>query len=786
MKSISSRRWSSQIAIIAALCVASPALAQDQAAADEAAVDDGEIVVTAQKRSESVQKVPISIAAFNGESLEKANVATVLDLGRVATNFQTVRSSNTGSTRIGIRGVGSLANTLIEPSVAVFLDGVYVPRSGAILGAFLDIDGVEVLRGPQGTLFGRNASVGALSLRSATPKSEFSGEVAGEVGSFDRYKLSGHVNLPLGENVAVRVAGMGQWYKGPWQNKLDGKTYGGSDDLALRATFKADLGSVEWIVRGDYTQLKGDGVANFDFDATSVSPARLAFIQAAFAGGPDTNLSDRVMNQVVASGLVDKNWGLSSTASIDVGSATLKLINSYRVWTNDQLDGDIIFFPVPLANRRSLFDSKSHNHELQFISPEREWVNGKFDMVAGIYYFEEDFSLSEVLNLGSQYCNVLVNPAGPIRDACNAFRTSTGGLSATDQDVFQNVKSFAIYGQGNVHLAEQLTLTLGGRWTSDKKRGTFAQVSSPFTQAIRATEALTFPGISESRFTYRVSLNYKPTESVMAFANFSTGYKSGGYNSGGGTPSLTTVGGVFNPARRQFNRETVKNYEIGIKSNWLDRALKLNLTVYQMDIANFQDRAFDGVSFIVRNAGSLRQKGFEFDTVISPLRNLSFTGSVAYLHSKFTDYANGANLPGLTGTQVLTGKPNTFSPKWMGNVAIDWSGDFGTGGIGWALNTNLSFVSSQFVGTSLDANPQTLAAGYAQLGARATINGANDRWSVSIFARNLTNKSYRPLMVYQPLGGPLGLNNTVFNGSSPVRVQASEPRTYGASVNFRF
>jgi iron complex outermembrane recepter protein len=218
MKSNNSRRWSSQIAIIAALCAASPALAQDQAAADEAAVDDGEIVVTAQKRSESVQKVPISIAAFNGESLEKANVATVLDLGRVATNFQTVRSSNTGSTRIGIRGVGSLANTLIEPSVAVFLDGVYVPRSGAILGAFLDIDGVEVLRGPQGTLFGRNASVGALSLRSATPKSEFSGEVAGEVGSFDRYKLSGHVNLPLGENVAVRVAGMGQWYKGPWQN----------------------------------------------------------------------------------------------------------------------------------------------------------------------------------------------------------------------------------------------------------------------------------------------------------------------------------------------------------------------------------------------------------------------------------------------------------------------------------------------------------------------------------------------------------------------------------------
>ena len=245
-----------------------------------------------------VQLTPAALMAGefardNGAALEKANVTTVLDLGRVATNFQTVRSSNTGSTRIGIRGVGSLANTLIEPSVAVFLDGVYVPRSGSVLGAFLDIEGVEVLRGPQGTLFGRNASVGALSLRSATPKNEFSGEITGEAGSFDRYKLSGNVNVPLGENVAMRLAGMGSWYNGPWKNTLDGKRYGGSDDVSFRGTLKADFGNVEWLLRGDYTRLKGDGVANFDFDANSVSAARLTFIQTAFAGGPDTNLNDR-------------------------------------------------------------------------------------------------------------------------------------------------------------------------------------------------------------------------------------------------------------------------------------------------------------------------------------------------------------------------------------------------------------------------------------------------------------------------------------------------------------
>ncbi len=793
MLRIKPARCASQIALVIAMCAATPALAQDQAAAAEDAFDDGEIVVTAQKRSESVQKVPISIAAFNGAALEKANVTTILDLGRVATNFQTVRSSNTGSTRIGIRGVGSLANTLIEPSVAVFLDGVYVPRSGSILGSFLDMEGVEVLRGPQGTLFGRNASVGALSLKSAQPRNEFSGEVAGEAGSFDRYKLSGHVNVPLGENVAMRLAGMSQWYKGAWHNRFDGKTYGGSDDVSLRGTIKADLGNVEWIVRGDYTRMNGDGVSNFDLDASSISAGQFAAVQALFNGGADTNLNDREMNQFVASGLIDENWGISSTASLDIGGSTLKLINSYRVWTNDQLDGDIVFMPISLASRRSLFDSKSQNHELQFISPEKEWLGGKFDMVAGLYYFSEDFALSEELNLGTNYCSFIIARLVPaLAPGCVTYRATTGGIAAADQDVFQNVKSFAAYAQGNLHLSEQLTLTLGGRWTSDKKSGTYSQASVVYVGAgiLRAPEVLTYPGIKESRFTYRASLNYKPTDDVLLFANHSTGYKSAGYNSGGGNASLSVFGpgGVLVSTKRLFDRETVKNYELGIKSSWLDRALKLNLTLYRMDIGGFQDRAFDGVSFIVRNAGSLRQQGFEFDTTISPTRGLSFSGSVAYLDSKFTSFANASPLPGQpqTQTQNLTGQPNSFSPEWVGNLAVDLTGDIGSSGLNWAVNGNLSFVSSQFVGTQNDANPQSLAAGYALLGARLTVNGKDDRWSVSLFGRNLANQHYRPLSVYQPLGAQLGLANGVFPGSIANRPQASEPRSYGASVNLRF
>ncbi|WP_137752740.1 TonB-dependent receptor [Sphingopyxis sp. L1A2A] len=484
-------------AAFAVALAATPAGAQEAAPAHTAADMGDAIVVTAQKRAENIQDVPISIAAVSGETMESANVLTVMGLGRVATNFQTVRSSNTGSTRIGIRGVGSLANTLIEPSVAVFVDGVYVPRSGSILGAFLDIDGVEVLRGPQGTLFGRKASVGALSIRSALPDDEFSGEVSAEAGSFDRYKLAGHINVALGDNVSARLAAMGQWYDGPRKNRFDGKTYGGSDDVAVRGTVGAEFGNLEWIVRGDYVRLDGDGVVNFD-------------------------------------------------------------------------------------------------------------------------------------------------------------------------------------------------------------------------------------------------------------------------------------------------RETVKNYEIGAKTSRLDRALTANITFFRMDIAGFQDRAFDGVSFVVRNAGNLRQQGFELDLKLAPSDRFSLSSSLAYLDSKFTDFAGASGLPGIGGTQDLTGKPNSFSPAWSGNVGVDWNGDIGSSGCTWAANANVSFVSDQYVGTVNDANPQSLADGYALLGARLTLNGPNDRWSLALFGSNLTNTDYRPLAVYQPLGGALGLNNGAFPGSTANRILANEPRTYGVSARVRF
>lgn len=795
--------YASAFALAAAIS-STPVLAQESsadataeavAAADVAPMQDNEpaagnteIVVTAQKRSENVQDVPISIAAFSGDALEKNNVVNIEGLTKITPNLSVAKGAQTSYVRLAIRGIGAASNTTVEPSVAVFLDGAYVPRVGAVISSLLDMESVEVLRGPQGTLFGRNASVGAVSFHTARPKfGDFSGEVTGEIGNGDRYKLTGFINVPVGENSAFRIAGSQQWFNGYWHNDFDDKQVGGTDDSILRGSFRTEVGPVEWVFRADYAKLNGDGATNIDFDRSSVSDAQWNFFSA-FLGAPDTDLNDRTMNQFLTADVDDEQWGVNSNLSWDIGGgSTIRLINNYRDWENEQLDGDVIFTPSKILSRTGLFDSKSQNHELQFISPTEQWLDGRLDLVAGLYYFHEKYKQGELLHMNSQFCTIAPAPAKPL---CNAFLAANGGTkeNATVQEVHQTVDSYAAYAQANFHFNDQFFATAGGRFSKDSKEGSYDQQTNPLLANVRALETLTLPDVDDEKFTYRLGLNYEPNEDLLFFATYSTGYKSAGYNSGAGAPSLTTVGNppvVVAPERRVFDRETTENWELGAKTSWLDRKLTLNLTFYRMNISGFQDRAFDGTSFTVRNAGNLRHQGFEFDGVAKPLRNLSLFAGLAYLDSEFTDYPNAANLPGLPGTQDLEGEPATFAPKWSGRVGFDWIGDFGSG-YSWDLNSNLSFVSKHFGGLVNDANPQTVIDGYALLGARATVNGPGDRWSVSLFGNNLLDKQYEAGNLYQFLGANLGLNNGVFPGSTAVRRLHADPRTYGASATFRF
>ena len=256
---------------------------------------------------------------------------------------------------------------------------------------------------------------------------------------------------------------------------------------------------------------------------------------------------------------------------------------------------------------------------------------------------------------------------------------------------------------------------------------------------------------------------------MLFFATYSTGYKSAGYNSGAGSPSLTTVGNppvVFRPERRVFDRETTENWELGAKTSWLDR--KLTAEPHLLPDGH---RRLPGprVRRHQLHRPQCRQSappGLRVRWRRQAVRNLSaFAGRrlPGFRIHRLSEC--GRTCPGLrAATQDLKGKPATFAPKWSGRVGFDWTGDFGSSGCSWDLNSNLSFVSKQYGGLVNDANPQTIIDGYALLGARVTLNGPGDRWSVSLFGNNLTNKQYEAGNLYQFLDGSLGLRNGVFPG----------------------
>jgi iron complex outermembrane receptor protein len=277
--------------------------------------------------------------------------------------------------------------------------------------------------------------------------------------------------------------------------------------------------------------------------------------------------------------------------------------------------------------------------------------------------------------------------------------------------------------------------------------------------------------------TWRASLNWRPGTDALIFANYATGFKSGGFNSGGSVPALGQ--------RRRFDNEIVENYELGAKTSWLGGSLVVNATAFSMDIEGFQDRAFDGLSFVLRNAGKLRQQGVEFDALLWPGSAFSVNAALAYLDSAFTDYRSAAGLPGLGGTQDITGTPNAFSPEWQGTIGANISGDIDGPGLRWSLTPSVSLISEHFQGIN-DANGQTIQGGYVTAQARLAISSADDLWTIAIFGNNLTDARFCQAKFYQTLGAGLGLNNGVFPGSTAVRCQLADPRSIGASVKVRF
>ncbi|HEY2753328.1 TonB-dependent receptor [Phenylobacterium sp.] len=763
---------------------AAPALARAADATPDAGAAAGaveEVVVTAQKRAENIQDVPLSIMAASSKQMEAKGVQSAVDLERIMPNLRFDSIAQASGIAVRIRGFGASSNAAIDPSVAPYIDGVYIPRPGAILSSFLDVEGVEVLRGPQGTLFGRNATVGAVSLHTYAPStSGFSARVAAQAANYGSYQGEGMVNMPVTQDFAVRVAALANTTDGFIKNQLDGHTYGKNSTaegrLSAKWTPTADL---TWIGRVDYAHTSGDGVLINQVDTSTATAGQIAAYTARLGGNPTTLSfppSFHTNQKFDNLNLSDRQWGVSSDLNWSfAGGYTLRLIDSYRDWQNEQSDGDVVFTTRDILNRDASFASKAQSHELQLISP-KGLLDGKLDFVAGLYYFDEDYHITERFNLGSQYCSFVIGAAAPgLVGACNAFPK----LGAANGAFEQTAKSYAGYVQANYALTKDLSLILGARETHDDKSGSFVEtLTNPTAAPVRAAENTPNLSFKDSQPNWRASLNYQVAPAVTTFLTYSTGYKSGGLNSAGGAQALG--------AKRLFNSETSTDWEAGMKSTWLDHRLLLNVTAYRTELDNFQDRSFDGVSFIVRNAGSVRAQGLEFEGQFRPEQHVSVDFAAAYLDSKFTDNKNAPGLPACTGaatscpmTQDLTGRTTTFAPKWQGNFGAQYETDPLFGGFTLALRGDVNFNSGMY--TTNDLNPQGWTDGSTLWGGRATLTSQDRSLTLALFGENLTDEHDFRTKFPQVLDSVFGVR-IPSTGATLMRGFMNTPRTFGLRV----
>ena len=765
-----------------------------------------EIVVTAQKRAENIQNVPLSIVALSGAALARANVGDAVALQKLVPSLTITSTTFVSGVTIRIRGFGTAGNTATDSDVATYLDGIFIARPGAAISTFLDVGSVEVLNGPQGTLFGRNAAMGAISINTNAPStSRTSLETTVQAGIHNTYSAQAVANLPLSDSFALRFAGKASHNGGIYHNLFDGQDYGRNNNYIGRLSAKWNVTpDLTWTVRGDYSHTDGDGVipaAPFTRTASAAQLTALNAFSVRYGGAVpvETSSPSFTFNQRFAgSYLTDRQWGVTSDLSYAVApKLTLRLLDSYRDWRDAQLAQDTIATSANAVGIVNDIRSKAQSHELQFISSKGAFLDNRLGVTAGLYYFKEDFNLNTDFDLGPDFCGIAYGARAPaLVPTCNAGPLRPAGYNRFPQ----TTHSYAAYTQLNFQILPTVEADFGARRTWDRKSANYSstQLNPTAAAALLVVEntPLTY---SNNNWSFRGSLSWQITNKVLAFATYSSGYKSGGFNSSAATANLGA-------ANRTFNAETVRDLEVGVKSVFLDGKAQFNATFFNTTLDNFQDRSYNGLFFLTRNSGNVRSRGVDFDGQLRPIRNLSLTFSGTYLDSIYLTDVSAPPLegcsaaapsaacplllvggvpvvPATTATQNLSGRTIGFAPKFKANGGFEFRIPI-EGGYTGIFGGSGHYSSSFWTVNTL--NPQSRLPGYATVDFNVGLSGPDGRWEVSVFGTNVFDKHYFVSLAPQTLGALIpGVNNPA-NGTTVFRGPLGDPSRYGVRLSAKF
>lgn len=744
-----------------------------------------EVLVTAQKRAESVQDVPISITALSGEDLIRRGLNNMQDVARTVPNFDLPASNNMRNVSIRIRGIGSTGtNPGIENSVGTFLDGLYMPAGAMSFGELSDIQTIEILRGPQGTLYGRNTPVGALNVTTLKPTNEQETLLRIGYGDYDQANVRGHVGGGLTDNTAGRLSFFYRDREGYEKNLFTGDDVNDNSEWGLRGKLlfaPSDLVEVIATVYVSEIERRCCMGEQIQPNHPLFGIATDGFLAAQEAAGyPFINFTDDD-HKVDGDDEGDDNTdslGASVQVDWELGNGHLfTSITGFQDWENDvSIAADSLKNPV--LTSRQILNNEVFSQEFRMTSPSDQTV----EYLAGLYFYEQDtaFESDGVIGVGANR----VFPAPSV--VCPAPCRAEPGDSVIS--VFeQETSSVAVYGNLTYNISDVWDVTGGLRWSRDEKDAFIAHTNSPGNGFV--VNNLLFPPTepgaldrSESKVTWSFNTRYDLADDIMLFFTTSTGFKSGGFNS-----RRVPAGSVV-----EFEEEESITVETGIKSFFYDRSLMLNLTLFQTTIDDFQESTLapTGAGFIVGNAGEQEVSGLEADFIYAPNENLTFNGALAYLDAEYTDFKNapcGAgevpdNPNGANSTCNRDGDRPAFTPEWQYTLGVEWAQPISNSNLEWFARADYSWRDDQqLIAVTLDEIAKQDR--YGLLDLRAGIATQSGTWQVDAFVKNTTDEVYFVQAVGQPVGG-------LVSGGGAAGVRGfvgwyGPPRVWGLELSWR-
>jgi outer membrane receptor protein involved in Fe transport len=833
MRSTHRLRTAASAAVLIALAAGAAAHAQE-AQTDELTIDA--LIVTAQKREQNLQDVPVVVTTLPEKLLRNSGVRDIKDLTLLTAGLIVTSTTSEASTTARIRGVGTVGdNPGLESSVGVVIDGIYRPRNGVSFGDLGEMSRIEVLKGPQGTLFGKNTSAGVINVITKEPSWSFGATGEATYGNYDARGASASVTGPI---IADKLAG---------RLYVVGRKRDGFNDVVTGKgpnTVTQDADQEFWSIRAqalytpapdatfrviaDYTN-RSENCCGAVQIRTGPTAAVINALAAPFKGLSNPAVPyDRVVysNRGAPQDFID--MGVSLQSDFDLGAAKLTAITSIRNWKTDQ-GQDSDFTTADIAYR-----AKDGTNFVKFNTFSQEvrlaGTTGKLDWLGGVFFADERLINDSNFLFGADYERyfslLLSNGASPTfvsaltgRAPGTVFPTGMGQRDHYNQ----RATTLAGFTNNTLHVTDAFDLTVGLRYSWDTKKvdtyqtntasgvgcaaalGRQAQIAGIVgvaqTPTVIGNLCLPWANPAFNNLTYTradddkewsgtVKASYRFSPEAFAYASYARGYKAGGYNLDRAQSSngLQSGGlGVIPVTNTFFAPETVDSYELGAKTTLLSRTLLLNGSLFYQQFDNFQLNTFLGTSFVVRSIPTVKSKGFDLDLLwFAPVRGLSMQGGFTYALTKYGDEPV-PNDP-TNALVLLPGARLSLAPKYSASGAVTYETPVG-GGVKALFNLGGKYVSSYNTGS--DLFPPKTQKGFTVFNGRVGVGSEDERWMLEFWGQNLFNRKYVQVAFNGVLQGQSGLSatNAVYNPAlDTITYDAflGAPRTYGVTLRSKF